>query len=297
MSNSTLHPSRAKFLNLLKQTTSIEFDIVPEDKIDGETKAIRQVASGDHIILKNQTINTYQRAQRRIQLNQSRQQNNLEQVFSLSLEYISQDAQFDRIDIDWMMKFTNLAKKSYSPTMQELWAKILASELSNVGTYSYRSLKTLSELSTKEAMLFYKSVNLISKIGDDKSPKIVTGAYKKPTLISIFSNKNRLSLNLSKFGLSFTQIIALAEIGLVYEQEIESAAYKSGEVIKLQYQGSNFDLKVKQNEVTLTYYKLTQTGFELSKLVSVEHNKSYLNSLLQDFGGLLELQNKVNSSA
>ena len=295
MAANSLHPSRTKYLALLKQTTGIELDIVPNDKLAEGEKSLRRVASGDHITLKN-TSNTYQRAQRRIQLEQSRQQNNLEQIFSLAVEYIGQDIHFDRIDLDWMMKFSDLAKQTYSNTMQDLWAKILAVELSQQGSFSYRSLKTLSELSTKEAMLFYKAVNITTRIGEDRSQRIVTGAYKKPNLISLFSPKNRLSINLSKHGLSYTQLINLAELGLIYEQEIESAAYQSNDVININYQGKSYKLKLKYNDVTITYYKFTPIGNELAKLVSQESNQSYLSSLLNDFNSLLELQTKVRET-
>ena len=285
MAKSSLHPSRTKYLALLKQTTAIEFEIVQAEHLNENLKTIRQVASGDSVTLKNQALNTHQRAQRRQQLNESRRQNNLEQIFSLAIEYINQDAQFDRIDLDWMMKFTELAKNVFSATMQDLWAKILAVELSNSGSFAYKSLKILSELSTKEALLFYKAVNLLCRVGDDKSSKIITGIYKKPTLISIFSKSNRFSINLGKFGLPYTQLIALAEIGLIYEQEIESAPSRSNDTINLTYQGSNYRLKVKQNDVTITYYKLTQTGEELMKLVSQEKNNNFLSSLLLELQG------------
>lgn len=295
MSNSSLHPSREKYLSLLKQTTSIEFDIVSADELTEAIKPIREVASGDKVILKNAQLNSYQRAQRRSQLLVSRQQTNLEKIFSLALEYINQDAQFDRLDLDWMMKFTELAKHSYSHTMHELWAKIIAVELSKIGTFSYKSLKVLSELSTKEALLFYKAVNLSSRIGDDKSAKILTGVYKKPTFMSIFSNNNRKIINLHKFGLSYPHIVSLAELGLIYEQEIESAPYLNNQTINLSYLGKGYNLNVKQKEVILTYYKFTQTGNELCKLVTTEFNKDYLNSLLSDFNALLDITSNSES--
>ncbi len=293
MPKNSLHPSRAKYLALLKQTTSIELNIVQDDKLTEQDKSIRRVASGDHVTLKSHN-NTYQRAQRRIQLEQSRQQNNLEQIFSLAVDYIGQDIHFDRVDLDWMMKFTDLAKNCYSSTMQDLWSKILAVELGQQGSFSYRSLKTLSELSSKEAMLFYKAVNISCKVGDDRSNRIVTGVYRKPSLISFFTAKNRFSINLSKHGLSYTQLISLAELGLVYGQEIESAPSKANDLVTVNYQNKNYKLKYKYNDVTVTYYKFTPAGDELAKLVNQESNKSYLTSLLNDFSSLLDLQTKVN---
>ena len=297
MANQSQPPSRAKYLSLLKQTTSIEFDIIASDKLAEGDKSIRQVANGDHVTLKNNTANTYQRAQRRIQLEQSRQQNNLEQIFSLVVEYIGQDIHFDRVDLDWMMKFSELAKQSYSSTMQDLWAKIFAVELTQQGSFSYRTLKVFSELSTKEAMTFYKAVNLSSRLGEERSFRIVSGVYKKPNIMSLFSNNNRFAINLSKHGLSYTQLITLAELGLMYEQEIETAPFKTNDIVNINYLGKSYKFKVKANDVTMTYYKLTQTGNELAKLVNQETNSGYLNSLMTDFSGLMESQSKIDVSA
>ena len=297
MANQSQSPSRTKYLSLLKQTTSIEFDIVANDKLSEEDKSIRQVTNGDHVTLKNSTTNTYQRAQRRIQLEQSRQQNNLEQIFSLVVEYIGHDIHFDRIDLDWMMKFSELAKQSYSATMQDLWAKIFAVELAQQGSFSYRTLKVFSELSTKEAMIFYKAVNLSSRLGEERSFRIISGVYKKPNIMSFFSNNNRFAINLSKYGLSYTQLIALAELGLVYEQEIETAPFKANDTISINYLGKNYKFSVSANDVTLTYYKFTQTGNELAKLVNQEVNSGYLNSLMTDFASLLTSQTKVDTKA
>lgn len=290
MAKAALHPSRTKFLALLKQTTGIELEIATAEEVDENQKVLRESASGDHIYIKNSEFSLLQRAQRREQLVQSRQQNNLEQIYSLALEYINQDAQFDRLDLDWLMKFNDLALQSYSSTMQELWAKILAVELSNVGTFSYRSLKTLSEISTKEAMAFYKAVKLMTRVGDERAGKIITGMYKKPTLMSIFAGNNRQTVNLSKFGLSYTLLMTLSELGLIYGQEIESAAYQVNDTIKVVYQSNTQLLKVEQKDVILTYYKFTQTGYELSKLVSVSEEPLYIAALTQQFANLVSAQ-------
>jgi len=289
MPKSNLHPSRAKYLSLIKQTSGIELDIVPADQVQAEAKPLRESASGDHIYIKQGDLSLSQRAQRREQLVRSRQQNNLEQINSLAIEYVNQDAQFDRLDLDWMMKFNELACRSYSPTMHDLWAKILAVELSQPGTFSYKSLKTLSEISTKEAMLFYRSVKLMSRLGEEKGAKILTGVYKKPTLMSIFSTNNRQAINLSKFGMSYPQLVTLADLGLIYTQEIESAPYQIGQSLNLVYQGQNIRMKISQKDVIFTYYKFTQTGVELSKLVATEADKNYLQSLMSEFKSLIDL--------
>lgn len=288
MNNSTLHPSRSKYISLIKQTTGIELQIHSADEKREDVKPIRETAAGDHVYVKYQELPLSQRAQRREQLIKARQQHNLEQIFSLALEFIRQDANFDRLDADWMMRFSELASECYSHTMHELWAKILSVELSTVGTFSYKSLKTLSEISVKEAQIFYSAVKLLCRLGEDRGGKILTGAYKKPSLMSIFSSNQRIAVNLGKFGLSVTHIMVLSELGLMFSQEIESAAYPQGSVVKLSYQSENHELQVLQKEVVFTYYKLTQTGQELAKLVNFDMDKKYLQTLLTEFSSVVK---------
>lgn len=282
-----LSPARSKYLSLLKQTTGIELDVVATEDLPADCKSLRQSESGEHIFVKNQQLNIVQRAQRREQLQKSRQQNNLENIFSMAVEYVNNDTQFERLDLDWLMKFSDLAMLSYSSTMQELWSKILAVEFGQPGTFSIRTLKTLADISTKEAVIFYTAVKLMCRIDEEKSAKILTGVYKKPTLMSMFSNNNRTSLNLSRHGLSYPKLMTLADLGLMHGQEIESAPYQQGQDLKLTYHGQPHQVKIKQKDVIFTYYKLTQTGYELSKLVTVDPDKNYIASLLAEFSNLV----------
>ena len=88
MAKSNLPPSRTKFLSLLKQTAAIEFEIVAKEHLNDNLKVVRESANGDSVILKNQAHNTYQRAQRRQQLTESRQQNNLEHVAGMHRQQV-----------------------------------------------------------------------------------------------------------------------------------------------------------------------------------------------------------------
>jgi hypothetical protein len=78
-----------KYLSLIRQATGIELDICSPEEFEGDQKPIRQSESGDHIFIRNENLSILQRAQKREQLTKSRQQNNLEQIFSMALEYIN----------------------------------------------------------------------------------------------------------------------------------------------------------------------------------------------------------------
>lgn len=288
--------SRTKYLNLVKQLTGIDFEITTDEGID-EKRVINHLKNDEQVLIRDEESTINQRINKRSQINEARQQYNLEQIFSLALDHVKGDVLIDKLDLDWVMKFTNLAKNCYTPSMHELWSKILSVELVQQGSFSYRSLKTLSELGTKEAKTFYKAVRLMCRFNDEHSGRLLTGLYKKPTLINIFSSSGKVSLNLNQFGLSYTHLISLAELGLIHQQEIESAPYNSKDTLKLSQNKQSFDVVVKQKDVVFTYYKLTPSGYELSRLVNPPNDSDFINYLLRDFGELLSGNYNVTTKA
>lgn len=288
--------SRTKYLNLVKQLTGIDFEITTDEDID-EKRVINHLKNDEQVLIRDEESTINQRINKRSQINEARQQYNLEQIFSLALDHVKGDVLIDKLDLDWVMKFTNLAKNCYTPSMHELWSKILSVELVQQGSFSYRSLKTLSELGTKEAKIFYKAVRLMCRFNDEHSGRLLTGLYIKPTLINIFSSSGKVSFNLNQFGLSYTHLISLAELGLIHQQEIESAPYNPKDTLKLSQNKQSFDVIIKQKDVVFTYYKLTHSGYELSRLVNPPNDSDFINYLLKDFGELLSGNYDVTTKA
>jgi uncharacterized repeat protein (TIGR03899 family) len=287
--NSTV-TSRLKFINMVKQLTGIEYNIVAEEDVPEGIDILNKLSTEEVVLIEGSELNAYERCKKREQLTRARQQYNLEQIFSLALGHVSDDAYIDRLDLDWIMKFIELAKQSYAPTMHELWSKILAIELTQQGSFSQRSLKTLSELSSKEAKVFYKAVKAMIMLGEDRSGRIISGAYKKPTLINIFTTASKIGIKLSHYGLSFTQIITLAELGLLYQQEIETPLLGLNESFKVQHHRQSGQLIVLQKDVVLTYYKFTPVGFELSKLVRSVEDPDMLDNAFGEIASYVQLE-------
>ena len=88
-------------------------------------------------------------------------------------------------------------------------------------------------------------------------------------------SNNRMAINLSKLGLSYPQLMTLTDLGLIHKQEIESQAYPQDSVIKLNNHGKVLNFTTNSKDVILTYYKFTQTGDELRKLINMPVSKGY----------------------
>lgn len=276
-----------RYINLIKQTSAIELSFVATEEGNQPTNVLHKVNEEESISLNSENRTSLQRAQRRIQLQQAREQQNLEQIFALTATYLNQNINLDRLELDWIMRFNELAKQVYSPHLQEIWAKIFAIELGSPNSFSYRAIKTLSELSLKEARIFQKAANLLCRIGDDKSDKLITAIYQKPSVLAIFTQPTRIPLNLTALGLGYSQVVTLIELGLVQGQEIETTPYQSSEKIALSYLGDKFSVEVKSKELVITYYRLTPVGQELVKLVTTARNVGFYKQLKGDFQNAL----------
>jgi len=76
---------------------------------------------------------------------------------------------------------------------------------------------------------------------------------------------------------------------LLYRKEIESGALKAGQEITLSFLSQKLTLKAKNSDLVLSYYKFTQTGDELFRLMNYPVNKVYKQLINAAFEGEFEL--------
>ena len=220
-----------------------------------------------------------QRAERRLQMQRERQQHNLERVMALALEYCPEHVSAQDIDPDWFQQFCELILDISNHSMQQLWAKILAGEIASPGKFSLKTLHTLKRMSYKEAMALQQAANLSCRPRQDPTARIYFGYIHRPSLWRVLTGRNRAVLNLSQFGLSYTQILSLVDIGLLHSSEIESGELPAGHQINWQYQQLSVNGSITSKNVVLQYYKYTASGAELLPLLSTQPNQQYLDAL------------------
>ncbi|MFC3033581.1 TIGR03899 family protein [Pseudoalteromonas fenneropenaei] len=231
----------------------------------------------------NSDASILRRALKRQQLAKIQRQKNIEAIMSEAMRVCPEVTSGGRPDADWIDKFIHLAEDTANASMQLLWAKILVGETINPGTFSIKSLQTLKQMTQREADALQRCAALCGYLEKDDSHIILLGYYKKPSFFDLLRKGNRETINLSKAGLSFPHILTLMDINLLYRQEIESAELKAEQQIVLSFQRKKLILNAKSNDLVLSYYKLTQTGDELRKLISTSVSKPYRQLLQQAF--------------
>lgn len=236
------------------------------------------------------TPNINQRAQRRKQLEEARKQANIESIMSLAMEYCSSDTSGEEIDPDWFHQFIQLSEDSSSKLMQALWGKILAGEISNPGTFSFKSLTILKRMTNKEAVAFQQACQLAMTNRKDNSNQIIFGCYQKPGLLDFFALSKKHTVNLSKLNLTYPALLMLMDTELIYHSEIESGELSKGETLEYSYHGQKIRFIAKKNGTALNYFKFTQTGYELAKLIRLAPAQEYLSELSEVFAKSFELE-------
>lgn len=220
------------------------------------------------------------RSDRRQRLNAVRKQQNLETIVARSEQFCHDTDVTDTVDPDWYFSFLELAENINSPSMQELWAKILAGEVSHPNSFSRESLFVLKKMTQANANKLKAACSLMSRGYKNNSAHIVYGFSRKPSLFSLLKPKTRV-LPLSKYGLPYGDIVSLVDLGILLPGELESGEWPVDEAIPQFYLGKKYHLKATESGVVLNYYKFSDIGLELIKLIANEPKPDYFSDLSQ----------------
>jgi uncharacterized repeat protein (TIGR03899 family) len=219
------------------------------------------------------------RTHKRGRLEHLRKQQNIESIIGKSLNYCATSDVKQKTDNDWFSRYIALAEDVSNPTMQDLWAKILAGELEKAGSFSYKALKVFRDMSIYDAKILAKASALALKDASKKNVRLVSGSYQKPGLLNFFSSNRQQHINLSQFGLNHADLLALAENHLLYIQESETSALNQHDTIVFTYNGAPLKISAKKANVVLQFYKLTPLGAELAHLISDKPNEEFFTYL------------------
>ena len=209
-------------------------------------------------------IEVANRMKQRIVVQELRRQQNIDQTVQEASSFLPEKVSDSKPDQDWVTNFFNCVQDISSDEIRTLWAKILAGEVAQPGSYSRRTLEVLKNLSPHEAKTFQSLKGFIF------------GNY---TVFKLGQNSNTLN----SFGISYSEWKILHEASLVSPQEdirletpIENTRWFEIGNKKIRF------ISNKKNLIVLFVKQLTATGTEISKLIDVPANEKYLTAL-QDY--------------
>ena len=143
-----------------------------------------------------------QRALDRLIVEEAKKQKNIEDIIAQTSPYLKENADADLIDDDWLTNFVDKSRIISDKEMQEIWARLLAGEVNDPGTYSRRTVNFISDFDKTDADLFTKLCGFCWIIGG-----------KVPLFFNLYGEiyKNN--------GIYYESIKHLEDIGLIQVNE------------------------------------------------------------------------------
>ncbi|MCL1044426.1 TIGR03899 family protein [Shewanella electrodiphila] len=222
-----------------------------------------------------------ERSQFRLQKNQILHQLNLETIFSLALNYTPSDVTGEDLDPDWSYQFFQMAEQISSRRMQDLWARILASEIVKPGKFSLRTLAILKQLTQREAQILEKALGMSVKLNTETRYKLLNGYRIQGGIQQYFRKTSTVNVGLSKFGLPYSSILTLMDAGILHSSEFETGILEKNAAILLSMTEHHIKISPRSNNLLFSYYRFTPVGDELCILVQAKADNDFTKALAQ----------------
>ncbi|CAG0937070.1 hypothetical protein TFLX_05976 [Thermoflexales bacterium] len=236
-------------------------------KADADAYASRVAAGaeGDAALIKAEGEIELQllmtRAEDRTRYREIRRQRNIDAIVDKAIDQLPASVSNKPVDEDWMVQFFNYAQDVGNEEMQQLWAKLLAGEVSNPGSYSLRTLQAVRLLQPSDAAIFQKFASYIW----DGNMHFHCSATKEL---------------LSQKGILHVHLLHLDAIGLLQVHSTTALIYADPDTRTFYYGSQGYVFHNSQRIVVHTYL-VTDVGQELVKLCEFEPDEEYLSALLE----------------
>lgn len=132
------------------------------------TAEIREV----EVTSKLRIDNIQDRAAERTRKKEQRRQQNIESINAKAANELPDDVSEKPVDPDWVAQFFESCQDVSNDDMQQLWARILAGEVTTPGSFSRRTMAFVKTIDHKTAGLFTKFCTCIWKIDNNITPII-----------------------------------------------------------------------------------------------------------------------------
>ncbi|WP_420833135.1 TIGR03899 family protein [Shewanella gaetbuli] len=257
-------------------------NVADESDISARKKALllgRMLGLASEDDYRPSTASIAERAQHRQRKLQSHCQANLETIFALALNYSPSDVTGSNLDADWSYQFFQMAEQIHNRKMQDLWARILASEIISPGNFSLRSLAVLKQLTAREALIIEKALGMAAKIGSEKKVKLLSGYKMSGGIKQYFRKHNQTVFPLSQHGLPYSNILTLIDAGILYSSEFETGLLDTKSPLTVTFTNNQFTISPKNPHLLFSYYRFTHIGEELCQLITPKSDDKFAEEI------------------
>lgn len=158
-------------------------------------------------------------------------------------------------DFDWFMRYYEAAGNISDDDMQDIWAKVLAGEISNPSFFSLKIIDILRNMRKADAELFVRFCKFSFSEG---SGRIFLPNYNE---------------YLDKCGITYSDVMRLSEMGLIFNDALISLQFKISQDPDVIFINGDYIMTLASQNKNLTdgsikQYPFTKVGEELATLVS-----------------------------
>jgi hypothetical protein len=235
-------------------------------------KAIAEIETSKLYALSDIEIKEIQqRALYRFVTEETKKQINIESITQKSFKDINDDAKPENMEDDWISNFFNKCKFISDAEMQILWAKVLAGEANNPGSYAKRTIEFMSTMDKNDAILFQKLCSF--------------KWFLNTRTVLIYNTKD----DIYEFnGITFDRLKHLDSIGLINFEALSGyKRLKFGEIVNSSYFTTPIALKLpiknNNNEINIGQVLLTQIGHDLLNVVNPTPIPEFIDYVIKNW--------------
>ncbi len=218
------------------------------------------------------------RALARVAEEDARHQQNLESIVHKAERFLAAPLPAQRVEPDWIFHFLTECRNTSNSEMQELWARLLAGELSAPGTFSRRTVSFIKLLEPSDA----KSFANLCQLAVDGGPLVVNSwsKFAIERLKPLFGSLDHLdaiglirysSASVYSFEVSLeSQEPRLLRVGYFHQEICLDVT-------------SHRQVKPDTYDVGVGHAIFTKQGKELSRLVERTYDERVFNYLVDSF--------------
>lgn len=230
-----------------------------------------------------------QRTRQRLRRWEQLRQQNLESIAAEALSYLAEGGKSPAAD--WLAQFLDLAADIHAGPLRSLWARILVAESSRPGSFSLQTLRCLRQLTQRDANALRQALALRCRLGESGGLQILSGwGTPLPWWQALSQRRADTNLPLARYGLPPSTVLALEELGMLFNEEFGAGPFHPNDEIPLVIGNQRWLLVPRRPGTRLTYLRFTGVGEELAQLLQTPTNSAYLQEVSDVLAGTFELR-------
>ncbi len=201
------------------------------------------------------------RAARRWMDEETRKQINIEDITNRALPHVTEEAKPEDVEEDWIVNFFDKCRIVSDEQMQDVWARILAGEANNPGTFSRKTVNILADMDKSDAELFTTLCSFAWEFPDATVPLIY--------IDEDFFMEREINL---------TSLADMESFGLILTDSMGFALNAGHGAIQASYFGRSLELtlaKSAENQLDTGSMLLTGAGREIGSICGLSQIEGF----------------------